>query len=269
MAIEHPALAGSRQLVLVVSENWDATDAKLHRFERQEQGWSLVDRADVTLGRTGLAWGRGLLQEPLSPGPAKREGDGKAPAGIFDLGVAFGSATAAENGVQTYPYLQVTSDHLGIDDPKSTHYNSIVNQTQVGHPDWQSHEVMLRPDGLYRLGLVVKHNWNPGRQPEAHGSCIFMHIWKAPGVPTAGCTAMDAGEMGALLKWLDAAKQPRLVQLTKPDYLKARELWSLPQTASRSGDDALTASILSVFALVGILGIVVYRWFRPALAKRM
>ena len=48
----------------------------------------------------------------------------------------------------------------------------------------------------------------------AGGSCIFLHIWKGPGATTSGCTAMKAADVATIVRWLDAAKEPRLVQWT-------------------------------------------------------
>jgi L,D-peptidoglycan transpeptidase YkuD (ErfK/YbiS/YcfS/YnhG family) len=117
---------------------------------------------------------------------------------------------------------------VGVDDPKSVHYNSLVKESEVAKPDWDSAEQMARPDGLYQFGVVVKHNWKPGAQPDAYGSCIFLHVWKEPGWPTSGCTAMAAPKLAEILKWLREAKLPRLVQLTRADYAAARTAWGLP-----------------------------------------
>jgi len=70
---------------------------------------------------------------------------------------------------------------------------------------------MLRQDELYRWGILVDHN--AGSPVAGNGSCIFMHIWRGPGEPTVGCTAMPAAEIEKVLGWLDPASQPLLVQL--------------------------------------------------------
>ena len=84
-------LNGSRQLVLVVTESFDDNQARMRRFERSGTGvWRPAgDDVAVTLGKNGLAWGRGLHgQTPLGPGPVKVEGDGRSPAGVFAFWVA-------------------------------------------------------------------------------------------------------------------------------------------------------------------------------------
>jgi L,D-peptidoglycan transpeptidase YkuD (ErfK/YbiS/YcfS/YnhG family) len=229
--MEYEALAHSLQLVLVLAPDGQASKGRLWRFEREHAGsdWKLIGEAEVSLGRNGLARGRGVVGSSAGPGPAKHEGDGKAPTGIFALGPAFGRDSAEQNQVRDFPYVQVSDDLVGVDDPKSRYYNSLVKETEVKDRDWDSAERMARPSGLYNLGLVVKHNWAPGQQPEAYGSCIFLHIWKEPGWPTSGCTAMDAAKLAELLQWLREAKQPRLVQLTKAEYESVWQNWGLPR----------------------------------------
>ena len=89
-------------------------------------------------------------------------------------------------------------------------YNRLVDQDTVAAPDWHSHEEMRLASGVYRLGIWVSHNDSP--PVPGGGSCIFMHVWQGPGVPTVGCTAMDGTELEALLRWLDPRARPVLVQ---------------------------------------------------------
>jgi L,D-peptidoglycan transpeptidase YkuD (ErfK/YbiS/YcfS/YnhG family) len=72
---------------------------------------------------------------------------------------------------------------------------------------------------------VIEHNAD-GR--EGAGSCIFAHLWKAPGEPTAGCTAMAEPTMDRLAGWLRPAAHPVFVQLAQADYERLRAPWGLP-----------------------------------------
>jgi len=125
------------------------------------------------------------------------------------------------------PYVQCASALECVDDPKSAHYNSIVDASKVAKPDWQSFEHMRRNDELYQLGIFVEHNQNP--TVAGKGSCIFIHIWQGPTVGTSGCTAMTEERLTELLGWLDAPKIPVLVQLPKAEYFRWRFAWKLPE----------------------------------------
>jgi L,D-peptidoglycan transpeptidase YkuD (ErfK/YbiS/YcfS/YnhG family) len=84
----------ARQLVLVTTPDADATEGRMRTYERAGAGWRAVgDAIPVTVGRSGIAWGLGL--HPAQPGLQKREGDGRAPAGAFHIGTAFGYAPTA------------------------------------------------------------------------------------------------------------------------------------------------------------------------------
>ena len=75
---------------------------------------------------------------------------------------------------------------------------------------WNSWEEMKRTDHLYELGAVVEHNAAP--VVKGRGSAIFLHVWEAKGVPTAGCTAMAKNDLAALIRWLKPVKNPCLIQ---------------------------------------------------------
>jgi D-alanyl-D-alanine dipeptidase len=222
--------AAPLQAVVSLTADWDSTGAVLQRYERASASapWRAVGAPiAATVGRTGLAWGRGWAVEH-GGGPDKREGDGKAPAGIFALGPAFGYAPADSVGWIRLPYVHSRASVKCVDDPASLRYNRLVDQDSIPQPDWSSHEEMRLSTGVYRLGIWVSHNDAP--PVPGGGSCIFMHVWQAPGVPTVGCTAMDAADMESLLRWLDPRARPVLVQAPRAAFPSLASALGLPRT---------------------------------------
>ena len=229
-----PLPATSRQLLLCLAADGEATGARLRRFERRPGGdWQAVGAAmPAMLGRAGMAWGRGLHAQGDGALPDKREGDGRAPAGVFAITELFGAAApdSAFAAAAKLPYRHATPDLKAIDDPASAWYNRIVDQSAIARPDWASFEDMRRADERYVIGAVVGHNTEPPL-PGA-GSCIFLHVWAAPGVPTAGCTALALADMTEIALWLDGGASPLLVQLPLADYERRRDAWGLPPFAA-------------------------------------
>jgi D-alanyl-D-alanine dipeptidase len=228
--------AESRQLVLSVGASWTSVAARVRLFDREDAAatWRPVgDPFDASLGRTGLAWGRGLQPSGLE-GPSKKEGDGKSPAGVFDLREATGYAPERPAGTRL-AYRTAASDLRCVDDPTSSFYNRLVNETRVSK-DWASAEKMHRGDDLYRLVIWVGHNDGP---PVAGaGSCIFLHLRFSPASVTEGCTAMGGEAMEHLLRWLDPAKRPVFVQLPEPLWPRLAREWGLPPPAQGAGEAA-------------------------------
>jgi hypothetical protein len=217
----------SRQLVLVTAEGWDSTSGELRRYERAEAGseWAAVGGpVPVNLGRGGLGWGRGLHGLALGPGPVKREGDGRAPAGLFQLGTGF-AYEPAEAGSVRLPLLRADANLLCVDGTESRYYNRIIDTRDVPAPDWSSVEDMRRKDGQYRLGVLVRHNMDP--VVPGGGSCIFLHIWLGQGVASSGCTNMAPEAMLELLRWLDAERAPVLAQLPRLELERYGASWHL------------------------------------------
>ncbi len=221
-------LDGARQALVVVTDDWTAVPGTLRRFERTSaaEPWLPVgDSIPVVVGHAGLGWGIGLHgRAPERPGPVKHEGDGRAPAGVFRLGSAFGYGPRP--AWLKLPYVRATASLECVDDTASAHYNQVLDRRRV-QVDWQSHEDMRRSDDAYRLGLIVEHNWAARRQP-AGGSCIFLHIWGGPGSATVGCTAMASENLRTVLGWLDPGRAPVLVQLPREQYRRLRDDWRLP-----------------------------------------
>ncbi len=200
----------------------------LERYERAAGStWTPVGAAiPVDIGRNGMAWGRGL-QTMTEAGPVKREGDGKSPAGVYRLGTAFGVAASLPAGARDFPYLRTSPTTYCVEDARSTYYNQIVDSTRVTPPSLDQWSQMARPDGLFNWGVVVQQN-APETQ-KGSGSCVFLHVWRGPKRPTAGCTAMASDHIQEILRWLDPDLGPVLVQLPEPVFRGVRAAWGLPQ----------------------------------------
>jgi D-alanyl-D-alanine dipeptidase len=209
--------ADSRQLVVVCNETWDETTGLMIRYQRSsgEKPWRQVGKpVRINLGRTGLAWGASPLMSEQPAGKVKKEGDGRAPAGLFPIIQAFGHPEPPKGySKENLKFLSITDEQC-VDDPKSEYYNQIVQPEKVGGVTWSSAETMKI--GVYRLGLVIGHN-RPNAVP-GMGSAIFFHYQDGPGVPTSGCTSMDEESLKTLVLWLKRSANPVLIQLPRPQY---------------------------------------------------
>ena len=232
------AFPRSTQMIVVVTPGWDAVEGRLELFERDDahESWrSVGEPIPIVVGSKGMGWGIGLIDAGyprvrVESEPVKIEGDGKSPAGVFALGIAFGYAAQPLPGIKL-PYLVLTPSIECVDDPSSKNYNRIVDRSTVA-VDWNSSEHMRDVGESYRWGIVIDHNATvPGRAAPrpGGGSCVFLHIWHSPDRGTAGCTAMTRNNLESLLLWLDPSRLPVLVQLPESTYQRLAGPWSLPQ----------------------------------------
>lgn len=220
------AIKNSQQAIVVTTKDWNALQGTAQIFERAntKSNWKSIGKSfAVVVGKNGLGWSDDALMKAESE-PHKREGDGRAPAGIFQLTSAFGSS--AKPDFVKLPFTLLTETIECVDDTNSKQYNLIVDNKNVS-VDWTSSEKMLSVGEQYDLGVFVAHNSNPPTAKK--GSCIFLHIWQNEKTGTAGCTAMKRENIETVLSWLDAKKNPVLVQLTAENYERFKDLWKLPK----------------------------------------
>ncbi|NCQ24034.1 MAG: hypothetical protein COW54_02975 [Rhodobacteraceae bacterium CG17_big_fil_post_rev_8_21_14_2_50_63_15] len=119
--------------------------------------------------------GRGGLTE------RKREGDGATPVGTHRIvGMLYRPDRMARPADWALP---LRPNDLWSDDPQDADYNMMVRA-----PYAHSHERLCRGDPLYDLILVTDWNWPYAVR--GRGSCIFIHQWRRPGYPTAGCIGL-------------------------------------------------------------------------------
>lgn len=221
-------LHDARQLIVVTAPSWDANSGHLQAYERTDQGWQAHGAGfDVALGRSGSAWGVGVHPQQQD-GPHKREGDGRSPAGIFNIGPAFGYA---EHIGSHMPYQPMLASSYCMDVPASPLYNQIVDASKVGEDAVKGSTEAMRldlhnnGDRRYREGFIIEHN---AAAVPGQGSCIFAHLWRQPGEATAGCTAMEPERMSALLAWLSPQAKPLFVLLPAAQYQRLQKSWGLP-----------------------------------------
>ncbi len=211
-------LFSSQQIVLVVADNMNSSQAKLACYEGDKKVFSTIR---VNLGRNGLAWGvENKISSKNSTDILKYEGDKKAPAGIFTLTNIFGYAKKSNYNV---PYLYIEKNLICVDDTHSNFYNQII----MAQGNEKSFEYMKRDDAQYKIGIVVNYN---KKAVKGRGSCIFMHIQRAPNTPTVGCTSMSEENIKKIANWLDKKKNPILVQIPKKAAKKVIQLY--PQLKS-------------------------------------
>lgn len=133
-------------------------------------------RFPCTLGRGGIV-----------PAAAKREGDGATPAGLHRItGLLYRPDRIAHAPAWAQP---IGPRDLWSDDPADPAYN---HQVRAPHPF--SHEKLRRADPLYDLVLLT--DWNSPSATPGAGSAIFLHRWRRPGYPTAGCIAFAPADLG-------------------------------------------------------------------------
>ena len=125
----------------------------------------------------------------------KREGDGATPRGVLRIAaVMFRPDRVTSPGPWAVP---IYPGDVWCDDPAHASYNHLCRT-----PLPASHEQMRRADPQYDIVMITDWNW-PKARPGA-GSAIFLHQWRRPGAPTAGCVAVARPDM----HWLAARAAP-------------------------------------------------------------
>jgi L,D-peptidoglycan transpeptidase YkuD (ErfK/YbiS/YcfS/YnhG family) len=215
------------QLLVALAPDWNSAHGQLQRFARAGSGsWEPVGApVPVLFGKNGLAWGRGLAGQD-EPGKHKHERDGRAPAGVFEIGKIYTYDAALPPGAD-FPFHQVTNADAWIDDSSNPDYNRFVTIADPAHPPpWFAKEKMRHHDFAYRWLVEIRHNSDPPVPND--GSAIFFHIRRGVTRPTAGCTSMAEGDLVRLITWLRADRHPCYVLLPRATYAAKAVGWHLP-----------------------------------------
>ena len=218
------------QLIVGTAKSWDSSYVTVTLYEKKGNSWKAITQpVSGRLGRNGLAWGLGI--HPYASKPyVKREGDGRAPAGVFQIGQAYGSHKKI-NKKRSLAYTQVTSRDLWVEDPTSPYYNRHLRIDHEPTTTWEKKAQMRQNDYPHSLKLYIGHNTASAQKkatPNA-GSSIFFHIWRNAGKsPTAGCTTLPEPQLRQIISKIDPNKTPLYILLPQAEYTKLRAEWKLP-----------------------------------------
>jgi len=176
------------QVVTVVASSAAATVATLTAWQWGPTGWSrALGPVSARVGSAGI----GAASEYVS----------RTPAGTHGLTEAFGRAA---NPGTALPYRAVDGNDWWVSDVDSPRYNQYA-RCAPGTCDFDER----RSENLYRAGAVYDHavviDYNRAGLRGA-GSAFFLHVTN--GQATAGCVAVDAAQLQALMRWLDPHAAP-------------------------------------------------------------
>jgi L,D-peptidoglycan transpeptidase YkuD (ErfK/YbiS/YcfS/YnhG family) len=217
------------QLIIGIAPSWNSMKGQLQRFDKTPEGWRAAGPpVPVLFGKSGLAWGRGLINGQ-DQGPVKTEHDHRAPAGVFRLGMIYTYDRSLPAGAN-YPFHTVGEGDAWIDDIDSPQYNEHVTVDPKYPPRWFEKQKMRRGDFAYRWLVEIRHNADPPLP--GYGSAIFFHIRRGPKRPSAGCTTMAESDLVEMIRWLRTSGNPAYVCLPQSEYLTHCKAWGLPDPAT-------------------------------------
>ena len=217
------------QVIVGIALTWDSMNGRLQRFDKTLEGWHAAGPpVPVLFGKSGLAWGRGLITRQ-DQDPAKMEHDHRAPAGVFRIGMIYTYDRSLPPGAN-YQFHTVGEGDAWVDDIHNSYYNQHVTVDANNPPPWFAKQKMRSGDFAYRWLVEIRHNADPPLP--GHGSAIFFHIRRGPTRPSAGCTTMAEKNLVELITWLRANANPVYVCLPRSEYLQDWKIWGLPNPAS-------------------------------------
>ncbi|MBI1269118.1 hypothetical protein GC174_01665 [bacterium] len=236
------------QMVVVTTPYKESTTGTLRIYDRNTDGtWvDSGERIAVNVGRNGLSWSvdnGDLLDSEKVNGRRKVEGDGTGPIGLFTIEGGFGlknsnaiESQLADHGAvpgDTMPYRQIVPGSQWVSTAEN--YNQWIDDGNHNYAVRENLHSIAR-SGPYEYGLVLGYNgadmfdgrtasnYPPGHAQYKGGSAIFGHVWKGPGVPTAGCTAMSRENMLHVMATLQRSQNPLWLQIPESELSKLESM---------------------------------------------
>ena len=134
----------------------------------------------------------------------KKEGDGKTPKGIFNIGNVYFRKDRKKKPSTSLNCIEIKKNMGWCNDvnfPKK--YNKILKiENKI------KHEKLKRNDYKYDYLIPIKYNFE--KPIVGQGSCIFIHLTKDY-KPTAGCVALKEKDFLIMLKLIKKNSKIKIV----------------------------------------------------------
>ena len=191
---------GASQVIIVDAPSAGSTTATMTAWEKSPSGWGEV--LGPMDARTG--WGGWKTSD------VRHEGDGSSPIGIFGIGNVMYGVNPDPGGLR-YPYHQLAPGDYWDENPSSLTYNSFQHSsnTDCAHnPFGGDTECLWTETTAYQYFAVI--DFNPAPTTNPMGSGVFLHVGTSSA--TAGCISLSLPDLLKVLRWLNPAASPMIVE---------------------------------------------------------
>lgn len=174
------------------------TNVDITFYEKIDGVWVELMKTQGVCGEKGITYN-------------KTDGDGKTPAGEFDLTFCYGISKPDTK----MNFEWVDTNTVWVNDPDSQYYNTI--QAEVIDGAWKSAESLYDgyfDDGEHNYCINIAANGDgltPGSAVSGKGSIITLCGKTSSLAPTKGCIDIPANDMVSLLGYLDSSKNPEII----------------------------------------------------------
>jgi len=183
--------SSSTQVFLVTTNGTSTSYGTGSMYEKTDGQWKKLNTFAVRLGGNGISYTR-------------MQNSDQTPAGVLNILSAFG---IADNPSSNYAYHKVTSSDYWDLNSGSTTYNRMISSNPGGNL-----EHLIDFETEYKYGLVT--DWNYDQSPNK-GGAIFIHV-NGSGA-TGSCISLTEGDMVRLIKWVDPARNPKVLVVPNSD----------------------------------------------------
>jgi len=190
---------GCKQLVLVSLRPDSECMTKTTCYQKQDDGsWLPVEGLTALRGSMGK---NGLNHD-------REQGDETSPAGLYQIGTAFGNEEMPEGTKMPWRDITKNSEWVGVN--RSKYYNT---WQELDDPnldesfEYDDGEHLCEYISAYALACVIRFNMPP-YAVKYRGSAIFFHVSKGA---TAGCIGLKYNDFKNCLLWLDPELCPYIL----------------------------------------------------------
>lgn len=194
MGFKGAAFANCSQVVVVTASNMYTRSAVTSVYEKKSSGWKkVISGIDTLLGQNGLCYAS-----------ERKQFTNTTPAGLFNFKFVFGNQPNPGTKMQ---YRRISDNSYWDENSGSPTYNRWVEKD----PGGENEHLIAEP--FYKYSVVIDYNWN---QVPNKGAGIFLHV--KPPLYTGGCVGIDEAPLLQIIRWLDPAKNPKILIIPKKDF---------------------------------------------------